>query len=531
MKPTTTITLLHLVLIFLLPAVVFIISFFTTTPRVITFSDTARVADAARSVNSGQGSFIHHHYFSIDILKNPEIFRGYSFSDYQVPVAIYSLVFRLFSANDITITIFGFFAFAACALTVYLITRCIHKPASLIAAILFILNLYFLDYAVNFTSDLLFTLEILLFIYLLIIHRRYLAVLPLMLMFYTRPQAIIILVSYALTLLYIAVSKRYSGVKLSLGIFLFSALGGILLFSLITLSLSNRLPFKYPPIGTALITTTVNPGDYLRGARLARAILSPFFITSKTFYNFYNFLKNPERLVSPVIFVGFILFLYQIKSRSQEILLFKTLSLIIIFLLTLSASMSLPNARYVHPVIPLLIIAFSILLTDLLTGLDSMKKNVAIGLVLIVITLPVTGQLTLDYRFRRGQYNYGSPPAYKRISAEMAKYINPGELTVTNLDAWGSWYNNLSTMWFPLSMDMLNLHENKQSYLKYIVITNYKEQDGDFSLGEWKEVLENPRNLKSEYLSQNFKLVEEFNISSSEIYEKQEVKGVIFKRN
>lgn len=193
--------------------------------------------------------------------------------------------------------------------------------------------------------------------------------------------------------------------------------------------------------------------------------------------------------------------------------------------------MSLPNARYVHPVIPLLIIAFSILLTDLLTGLDSMKKNVAIGLVLIVITLPVTGQLTLDYRFRRGQYNYGSPPAYKRISAEMAKYINPGELTVTNLDAWGSWYNNLSTMWFPLSMDMLNLHENKQSYLKYIVITNYKEQDGDFSLGEWKEVLENPRNLKSEYLSQNFKLVEEFNISSSEIYEKQEVKGVIFKRN
>jgi hypothetical protein len=91
----------------------------------------------------------------------------------------------------------------------------------------------------------------------------------------------------------------------------------------------------------------------------------------------------------------------------------------------------------------------------------------------------------------------------------MSKDLPQGELIVTNLDSWAAWYHDLTTMWFPLSPEMLTNNPPK-----YIVLTNYLEDDADFALNAWKEVVYTPYKIENEFLSKNYILLNTFEVGS-----------------
>ncbi len=148
--------------------------------------------------------------------------------------------------------------------------------------------------------------------------------------------------------------------------------------------------------------------------------------------------------------------------------------------------------------------------------------------VIALTVLPTLGNIFIDYRYRKQQLNIDKPPATKVISDVFVQYIPSGELTITNLDAWAAWYHGLSTMWFPVSPDMLKGFENK---VKYIAITNYKENDADFALGDWRGLLDEPAIVENQFIKENYHLIETINIKAEQTYENQIIKGVIYKRN
>jgi len=152
-----------------------------------------------------------------------------------------------------------------------------------------------------------------------------------------------------------------------------------------------------------------------------------------------------------------------------------------------------------------------------------------LSLVILVffITLPTIGHYTLDARARAQQFNIGQPPAYKQIASVMAENIPKGRLIITNLDAWAAWYFRLSTMWFPLEIEMLEGYQDK---VDYIVITNYKEHDGDFALGEWKEVVYQPENIQNKFLTQNYQILKTFVIQADTVYDNKTYQGTILIR-
>ena len=84
-------------------------------------------------------------------------------------------------------------------------------------------------------------------------------------------------------------------------------------------------------------------------------------------------------------------------------------------------------------------------------------------------------------------------------------------------------------MWFPLSTSYLEPKNNKPQNVRFIALTTYKEQDGDFDLREWKEILVNPQNPPFEYIAKNYELVSQFTIQSEQVFENYPVSGVILK--
>jgi len=479
----------------------------------LTFSDSAKFAEAARSLLMGQGLTIHHSFFSQQSLASYTPGQSWQAGFLPLPSLILSLVFRIFPVTDLTVALTGLTLFTICVILTFLIARKLHSTFSaFIAVILLASSLFFHEFALNATSEIFFTTEILLFTYLILQSSkvRWLSAIPLSLMFITRQQAVVFLLSVIFSaglLLSTTYSKKLSVLFFSTIIFF-----GIFKFSKIDVS-SIYFPLK--PLYSVQISTSQPQGQYLRGEAYSPSALSVKTLVSKVIYNLYNFAKTPDRLTSPVVF-----FLALSACFHRPFRRFAHFSWITLGLFTLAASITLPNARYIHPTLPLIFICAAV-------GLAQIPHKLLAWLTILLIVLPTLGHLTLDARFRRQQFNYGQPPVYKVISDVMAQHIPKGKLVITNLDAWAAWYEGLTTMWFPLSPDMLSGYENK---VNFIVITNYKEQDGDFTLGPWREVVYSPENITNTFLAKNYQILTTFTITPDKVYENQPFQGTILVR-
>ena len=484
----------------------------------LSFSDSAKFAQAAANLLAGRSLVIGHSFFDVKLLAAYQSGNLFSTKIFPFTPWLLSLFFRFLPSSDQTIAIAGWLTFLLSTLVIFLIARKLHRSTSaLIAAIIFFFSLPFWEYASNASSEIFFTLQVLLMVYLFLSRFRWLALLPLALMFFTRQQATIVFLSLGTTavLLFLSSAKSLRFKLLTLA-FIFIAV-----FELTNFLLPNAfLPLSpFQAIGAINLPANTSQGQFLRGQHVPGSI-SSLQLISKVFYNTYNYLKNLTPLTSPTIFSLFILGFFLPKS-STRLKNFNLFSLTIFGLFILAASATLPNVRYVHPIIPLVIIGASITLTHLV------HRPLAIALVMFLILLPALGHLTLDARFRRQQFNLDKPPVYRQISTLMAENIPKGKLVITNLDAWAAWYEGLTTMWFPLSPDLLEGYQDKVSY---IVITNYKEHDGDFALGEWREVAYSPDQIKNQFLKDNYRILKTFTISSDQVYENQAYQGTILVR-
>jgi hypothetical protein len=491
----------------------------------LTFSDSAKFAQSATSLVKGQGLQISHSFF------NPELITSFSSGTWfpanflPLPSWILSFIFRFFPATDTTIAFTGLLFFILSTLLIFSIGKKLHSvKAGLISALLFISSMFFQEYALNFASEIVFIPLILLFIYLMLLPKKLklMSLIPLLLMFITRQQASVFLGSFLLAFLAIFITGKANKKKKGL-VLLALALSG-LLFVIISNFTANSI-FSPAKVSISFnIAAGSNFGSYIRGGEYQ--VLSLPGLASKIFYNFYNFVKAPERLAFPPIFLLFIYSLF-IKSKKKELNYFKLFTAVSFFFFLLAASATLPNARYVHPIIPLIMILAGIGLVKLAESLPSKLQKLVLVVMVLFILFPTFKHFTFDARSRTQQFNVDKPIAGKKIAGVMAENIPKGQLTITNLDAWAAWYYDLTTMWFPVEVDMLEGYQDK---VDYIVITNYKEHDGDFALGEWEEVVYKPEDIQNQFLRQNYQILKKFEITPESNYENKQFIGTILKK-
>lgn len=517
------------VLCFIFTFVISLSYWWLASPRSLTFSDSARYADAARSIVETGDSVIHHSYFSLGNLLPNSYLNGWKFNSSPVTIKILSLAFQFFPINDLTIAMVGITFFSLSSIIIFLLASNLHSVmAGLVSVILFTFNTFFLEYAVNNTSEIYLILEILLATWFIFAKKskKILIFFPLLLMFFTRPQAPIfvfgLVAFYIIHHLYQHTNKP---LKLTFNLIMINLFLFIAIVVLLQLIIVKQWSIGISHIGSILIPTNVNPGEFLRGSSLSKTGLSFVGLISKTFYNSYNFLKEITRLMSPGIFWIFILGVFTTTHKKiSKVNLLASLSFI---LFVIAASITLPNARYVHPATPLLIIGASTFIVNLLQKRNIKYQIVIVSFLLMLITLPVWGNIFIDYRFRSENFNLGKPTIYQEISKEFKKHTQVEGVVLTNLDAWGAWYSKLTTMWFPLSPDDLIKKADLTNLPQYIAITNYKEHDGDFTLGQWQEVVYSPDQISNQFLNQHYSLLTTFVIPANQIYENKSYQGTI----
>lgn len=493
----------------------------------LSFSDSAKYAEAAKNLISGNGFIINHSFFDPNALSAFQVGQGYPAGFLPGTSYILSLVFKIFGASDTSIFFTGLVFYLLIAALIFLIAKNIGGiKAGIIATLLFASSLFFHDYLRNFSSEIPFILEILLAVYVyLVVKNKYLKWIGLTLLFLagikTRQQISVIALSFAFSILIHQFAK--AGRVLRKKIIAVSV--GVLAIAVIGLFLTkNSISSPLYLLGGTNISTQHAPGVVLRGGSMALG--SGESLYSKVFYNVYNFAKSPERLASSAIFLLFIIFLFQ-TTKSKNSQFFKVFSSLSFILLILAASATLPNARYIHPILPFIYIGAGISLFDISKTFTQKKYLATAFLVIsiIFISLPTIGHYSLDARSRSHTLNLNQPPVYRQISRAMAENIPKGHLIITNLDAWAAWYEGLTTMWFPLNPEMLNVPNKPE----YIVITNYLEGDADFALGDWKQVVYSPKNITNKFLNDNYDVVKTFSVLPQDNREKLEIKGTILK--
>lgn len=490
----------------------------------LTFSDTAKFVDLARNfVTSGQWG-LHHSFFNKDITLTFNSGDLFVANFYPTVSLMFSFIFKYFPINDLTVIVTGLILYVFSSLLIYrLANKIFSKTIAILSVILFLAQYQLYNYVLNTTTEVIFIFLSLLFINLILSGKKgsAIALLVLPLLFITRQQAIIFLASGVPFVIYSSRSRLSKNSFRNLVFVLAITACSYLIWSVQNQNLKLSL---FSSFGAINIPTDIPQGAFLRG--LDYPILNSKQVLTKLIYNLYNFAKFPDRIISPVLILLFIYALFLVKtSRQRQYLLFVLVNL---FLFTLAASLTLPIARYIHPLLPYLVIGSAY---ALVCSLNQIRHGrVYLFIVICLILIRPMGQLLLDTRFESKTLNTSKPPAYYVISRVFSDNISKNKLIITNLDSWAAWYFGLTTMWFPVNPDMLIPPEGKRSQIDYIAITNYNENDGDFTLGEWRDVVYHPDKITNQYLLDNYKVLKTFSIDKSLVRENKEVRGTILVR-
>lgn len=490
----------------------------------LNLSDSAKLASTAKHYLQGLGFVSGHNFF--DPIRLAHNQGNYLSADLpQLPVLVLSFFFRFLGASDQTVALTGIIFGIICLWLLYRIgCQLFGVKVGLLAVILTAFNLSLVNYALNFTTEILFSLEILLFVNLAMSKHRLkvmFEVLIMGLMLLTRQQAFVFIFAVFLSWLYeLWQSPRFARkmkVTMAIGF-------SVLLIGSWLQSKSNTNAFISPArlLGAIHLPTGEAQGRFLRGVPIPE--LTPKQIMVKISYNFYNFAIAPDRIAPTLLvwlfIVGFFLKMHS-KIARQTYIFFCLQS----FLFLLAAVVTLPNARYLHPLIPFIALGASYTLIAFMK-LFNLKLRPAVTLVTLTLTLlPSLGHWFIDSRFRSKVYNLDRPPARRVIAARMAQHILPGKLVLTNLDAWAAWYSGMNTMWFPANPEQIKGLEDK---IDYIFITNYQSEDQDFNLNSWQKFIDEPISIESSDLGRHFNLLIEFAIPATSIYENREIRGVVF---
>jgi len=461
------------------------------------FSDAAKYADVARNI-------------VLDLGKTSSFnFWGTTNSNWIQPITPYSisLFYKLFGVNDFAVMATSFFYFLLSLLFVFLLAQKIYKDklVSILSTVAVGFNYNLINYATSGATESPFIFEILVVTYFLSLKKRWgniLGIVFMVLMYFTRPQAII----YIFGLLLYYFINNYSFKKGIIYTFTTFIVGTILY------GLSSK---------QGLIAVTQNlPGmavsDSLRGSTVDFSLI---VLVKKVFYNLYNFYKAIPDIMNPYLFVLFGIGVIKKYSPFNIAISFMTG---LTFLIT---ALTIPFYRYIHPVVPLIYIVGVATLLEIFKE-SKFKIYITSFLVLFFALGQTLGVMFLDSRFDRKMKNTDKAPIYVDMSYKLKEITNKDMVIVTNLDTWGSWYGERKTIWFPLEPDMVL---PVQESIDAIYLTSYKMDDENYYMSEeWRKIFNNPKEQK---ILPDFKFVGEYEFKAENNYDRESGKAVLLVRD
>ena len=515
------------------------------------FSDSAKLADIARSLVNGLGYGSNFSFWTPSIF---ELIKNNIFPfPWTPPVMPFSIAgfFKIFGITDFAVIATSFFYLLLTLVFVFLLAKKIFK-SNLVGALSTLavgFNYDLIHYATNGASESPFIFEIVAASYFASIKKRqanFVTVLLLILMYFTRPQAFI----YILGIILYWLLSNFK-IKKALIYFVGILVAGALVDYFILMPLSGRY-FLYSIIGRGVYSSfnqTSVASDALRGA-VSSNREGTIQILKNVFYNLYNFYKLMPQIINPYLFMLFVIGLL-FHSKSKEEKAFKIASVFMIVITFLVTAASIPFFRYLHPVVPLVYVLAVGTLVELITNFQfkisnqiqilnfRIYKNIFIILnSLFIILLFGVGQtlgvLLLDSRFEAKTHNVGKPPVYVELSKILKENINPNDLVITNLDTWGSWYGERKTVWFPLTPKQLIDPATGKIPFDAIYLTSYLIDDANYYMGaDWRMIFDNPDDPKKwvcdgcSEIADEFDLKGVYEISANSNYEKHGVSAVL----
>jgi len=505
-----------ILLLFFVSLFFFILHSRLISSNYLTFSDPAKLADIARNITSFREYVTNFTFF------DPQLFEkgGPVFASWVPPLMPLSIAisFTTLGISDFSVQITSGVFYLLLVISVFLLGKKIYgETAGFFAALAVAANPNFLDYATSGASETLFAFEIVLAAYLFILGKKRANVfgfLVLILMYFTRPQAIIYLFGFLLLffLLNLPIKKALS--YFSVAFVLGSAI--YLLFSKQGLfAVTQHLP-------------GVAPSDALRGGTLEAGILP---ISKKIFYNLYNFYRLLPQIMSPYLWALFIIGLFKWgKDRVENS--FKLATVFTVTVTFLVTALTIPFFRYLHPVVPLVYILGVATLVWIISKFARGRfvSLISATLIFIFVVGQTLGVIFLDSRFKAKTVNKEKPPVYVVLSRILKENTDPENVIVTNLDTWGSWYGERRTVWYPLKPEQLDLKDTENPF-DVIFLTNYLMDDENYYMNEgWRQIFENPKSPKDEFIAKNYKFAGEFKVPPDETYEKQEGRAILLVR-
>ena len=522
--------------IFTLPVLLIIFSFLLWLlsvkllfPPYLTFSDSAKFADIARNLvisNELGAKFAPFDTTFLNVnglfpISTPPLF----------PILI-SVGFRIFGLYDLVVILMSGIFYTGGSLALYYIgKKYFGQLVGFFASLVFILDLNLLNYASIGASESLFIFEILLSILLFSQKKKLFNLfgfLTLIAMYFTRQSAILYI--FGLSLFYILLNfQKIKDIVKTLSIFVF----GYILFEIFANKYANGL-IIYSPLfsffnGANNFSPTIASTTSLRGGEVSIGLsLKP--LLSKIFYNLYNYYKLLPDIISPYLGGLFLISLFRTgNNRDQKI--FRIISVFLILVTFLSAAAVLPLFRYIHPAIPFIYLLGIEMLVWVLRKISTDEKKVWVSSLLLVcffIVGQTLGKVFLDSRFIKNHTNAGKPPVYVSLSRVLKENTQAGNLIITNLDTWGTWYGERKTIWFPIIPKQL---ESGLENIDAIYLTSYKMDDENYFMGDaWRQAFLNPENIEDPLLKDNFKFVGKFEIKSEETYGKEGATAVLLIR-
>jgi len=500
------------------------------------FSDAAKFADIARNMFSGSGYNGNFSFWNKDIigLSSKSVFPS-PWVPPLMPLFV-TVFFKIFGISDFSVIATSSTFFVLSVFFTFLLGRKLFgNLVGFLSAIAVLFNESLILYGLSGASEPMLIFEIVATAYFITLKKRWTTILAfvfMVLIYFTRPQGFIYIVSLILYWLLINFKIKKALLYFS-GIVIF----GFLVDKFILANLAGKY-FLYPIVARGQdalmkITTTSSPSDVLRGVVQEVTIVSSL---KKIFYNLYNFYKLLPRIMSSYMFGLFLIGIFY-WSKKSILNAFKITVTVMVLLTFLAAAISIPLFRYLHPVIPFVyIIASGTLVSIIRKFVESnrnIKRKVFVNtvsfLIIFVFCVGQTlGVIFLDSRFKAKLVNIGKPPVYVTLSKLLKENTNSDELILTNLDTWGSWYGERRTVWYPILPDMIIPAESQKNPIDVIYLTSYLIDDENYYMGEeWKQVFQNPGNIENKYISRNYKLKGTYDIEAKDVYENYSAHAVL----
>ncbi len=467
----------------------------------LTFSDGAKFADIARNIMFGEGYITSFDFWGSVNSNSIKPFMPYSIATF----------FTLFGVSDFTVIATSLFYFVLSIIFTFLLAQKIYrsKLVSFLSTIAVVTNYNLINYATSGASESPFIFELLASTYFISLKKWWgnvLGVVFIVLMYFTRPQAIIYI--FGLILYYFV--SNFSWKK-------------AILYTFVSFLVGTSIYGFFSKQGLIAVTQNL-PGmavsDSLRGSVAGFDIL---VLVKKVFYNLYNFYKALPDIMNPYLFGLFIIGIFVWgKDKLQNS--FKMSVLFVTLLTLLVTALTIPFYRYIHPIIPFVYIVGVETLVNTFKD-NKYKLYITTLLVLFFAVGQTLGVMFLDSRFERTMKNTDKAPIYIEMSYKLKEITDQDKVIVTNLDTWGSWYGERKTIWFPLEPSMiLPVQDN----IDAIYLTSYKMDDENYYMGEtWREIFESP---EKQTILPDFKFVGEYEFKAENNYERENGRAVLLER-